>query len=199
VKIVSSGESVFILTADYDIVDIQNNLYLSIIDQYIVQMILLQKIDQGFRIEEKQKSMLIDRNTILKKKEEVFNKIKSEKKYASMVVLLYSDKDAKLHLFENKYPVWLLRFLYNYRGNANCLSIPYSPDNIYQIKYIWYMDTLPSEEGIRLDVWSDGYKDAKLPPIVPRYLSGMSKDELEKEKNKACFPMIGSVNIFSQN
>ena len=191
VKIVTTCESAVILTADYDIVDIQNNLYLSIIDQYIVQMIMMQKIKEGFVIEEKSKSILIDRHSISQKVEEICNRIEAEKEYVSMKVMLYSDKDSKLYPFENKYPVWLLRFLCDYRGNSNCLSMPYNPNNLYQIRYIWHMETLSSEEGIRFDVWLDGYNDKKiLLPFTPMVLSGMSEEEQDKEKNKACFPMI---------
>jgi len=41
-----------------------------------------------------------------------------------------------------------------------------------------------------LDVWLNGYMDDKVPPIIPRVIAAMSAEELEREKNKACFPMM---------
>lgn len=145
--------NVHLLTGDYDLIDLSNNLMSSIIDQYVINEVLTTYCKRLNLECNKQTTLDIPISLFKEQHEKVLEKMNNSEKYLIYTISFYNNVDGKIYPQEKIIPDWLLSFVLLYKGNMDCFGLDESIYNKYPIQYIWYSDWRDSATTVRFEVW----------------------------------------------
>jgi len=130
-------QDVIILTGDYDLIDLLNNLLSVIINDYTIAQVLNNKC----------KMMNFEKNNIIELKivfqelvdayEEVIKKTQENSLGPRLIIWMYKNDDKKIYPFPQTFPNWLLDFALAFKKNLDCCGVNNKVFEQYPYKYQW--------------------------------------------------------------
>lgn len=126
------GTNVMVVTADRDLVDIQDNLYRSIVERYAINQYLVSYF--ASRVV-KPPVLEISFEDITQQVLKILDRIANESKFILISLQLYRPDFQRLFPYNIRVPIWLRDFILQYKKNLDCMSLPVEYDQLYPIRY----------------------------------------------------------------
>lgn len=177
-----------IVTADYDLVDLQYNLFLSIYDHYTVKKVLDRHCELLNLQTDEVSSILVPLKEIKEEYEKTFERINNSKEKISHTVWFYEQQSKKYESFSYDIPDFIYEFVSEYTGNFYCFEIDDSTSLFYKnrMNYKWYMPN-PGDKMVKYDVWlKNSNKSRKIFPAC-KSCCKYEMDEMNNSKNISSF------------
>ena len=148
-------QDVIILTGDYDLIDLRNNLLLSIINDYVITEVLNSKAKLLEKKNLDEIEVEIKMQKIMDTYEKVIKKIKQSTDGLKLIIWFYKDSDKKIYPFERTIPFWLLEFALLFKRNTDCYNLDEEIIKLYPYKYIWQLELIdvPSRDKVKFKIW----------------------------------------------
>lgn len=142
--------NVTIYTADYDVLNMQNNFYSSLIDKYVIYDVL-EKECKAINLAKDKKEIYIPIKKFKTELDHVIDRIKNSKDVFVLEVIFFNKKNNAFESVKKYIPVWLFEFMMKYNGNLVCWALDRKEE--YPIKYIWY--SAIGNKEIKFEVWKE--------------------------------------------
>lgn len=156
--------NVILLTGDYDLIDLSNNLTASILDKYVINEVLFDKCMHMNLDTEKHTEIDIPISCFQEKHQKVLKKIEKSKDNISYTLWFFDSSENKIYPYMKQIPFWLLEFVMLYKQNLDCYTLDEETHKKYLLRYIWYSIPETNKESIRFEVWKKDIK--KLSRVV---------------------------------
>ena len=161
----ASGRCTVIITSDRDFLDIWNNLFRTIIERFATIELLKEKI-QNLNDEELINynrdglEIILNIDDISNKGIFIFEEIKTEKDQMPFVIWLYRSDQNKIFIYEEVIPLWLRKFILEYKKNLDCYSIESNIEMKYN--FIYYFDPNFNSNTVKYHISSRKSKSTNL-------------------------------------
>ena len=146
-------KNVNVLTADYDLIDLQNSLIDCLYDQYIINRVINKKCKTLCIKHGSSKEVMIEPEVFEEESKKVVAKIQDSKCYFDFIVWFYKTETNKVYPFRRIVPDWLYEFLEDFRGNVDCFALRSPSKCKNKLKYLWHSN--PNEVNIKFEVWRE--------------------------------------------
>ncbi len=132
--------NVRIISADYDILDLKNNLFAAIFDKYVIYETLRQECKLIDLKPEEHIYINVPMARIHEICKQTLKRIDASNNVLFFSVDFYNKEKGTYDTFDNIIPDWLLEFIRSYKGNVDCYALNENSYKNYPIQYIWYAD-----------------------------------------------------------
>src|SRR5208337_2881127 len=159
-------KNVILLTCDYDLHDIKDNLIRSAIEKYTLNNLLTRRLKDHDRLEALETGNIrvrLSMKEIRAELESTFRKMKESEVSSRFLVAFYDRRDKKVYGNVEQLPMWLMDFVLDYRLNLICYSDYAVTEMKYPINYIMN----PSEDLKQIDFNITLRKDRQYYGLIP--------------------------------
>lgn len=180
------GMSVNILTSDYDVIDLQKNLFESFIDSYAIYEVLKKKLKYE-ELTSKRETIIVPIAEFKDVYDESVEKAEKTKECIELIVWFYNRDTRTYELSENYLPKWLHEFAKNYKGNIDCYALRKEQYEQYYIQYVW--EPQYEEGNIKFMAWrrdTNGIADV-MQPLKCKIMCTYEMEEINNPNNMGGF------------
>ena len=143
-----------IITGDYDLIDLSNNLISSLLDTYTIYETLKTYCADKTIKENEPTELIIPKKLILDEYKRTIQKYEEDtNEDAYFTIEFFNRQDKEIYIQPFIIPIWLQEFMVCYRGNMDCYALPGILYQKYPIHYNYYSTGLANKESIKFQVW----------------------------------------------
>lgn len=144
------GQNTFLLTTDYDLIDIKENLMISIMEKYIFNTLIEQRLilDETLKrkVEAQGVEISITCDEIENELSNLVNRINKTKNKILYSIQFYNQNNKKVYFENFSIPYFLRDFIIQFKSNINCYSIQHENE----LKYRTYFSMDPNRSMNRI-------------------------------------------------
>lgn len=136
------GRHTIIITCDRDFLDLQDNLFESIIEKFTVIKMLTERLGSFSKTQiniynNKGIDIDISLKELCEQVKITVHKIKNEKKFIPLTILMYKKNGNETFYSKQIIPLWLRDFILEFKHNIDCYSISANQEMEYNFRYIY--------------------------------------------------------------